>query len=582
MIAAIWRRCSMETFADYGITVPAGATGDIKTTCPRCSPSRKKSTAPCLSVNVEEGVWNCWHCGWTGSLKTGEEKAEPRPRKPVKPAWDPARLSLPSKVVEYFQGRGISPQALADNQVGYGPAWMPGPNAEVTCIQFPYLKGGEVVNVKYRDGHKNFRQAKDAEKCLFRFDEIEKRAGADRALIITEGEMDALSLVSIGYQAVTSVPDGAPSPETKNYEKKFSFLESAEDLLAKYGKVILTVDNDAPGQTLEHELARRIGFEKCWRVTYPEGTKDINEVLVKHGPDAARQVIEEARPMPIAGLYTAADIKGDVELLYAEGFRRGLSTGWPSVDELFTVRPGEMTIVTGIPGSGKSNWLDALAVNLFRLHGWAFCFCSPENWPVQRHAASIIEKIVGKPFAPSRGIVDRMRSEEMEFALGQMDGAFNFIMLGDEDMTLDTILAKVRAAIFRHGVKGVVLDPWNELEHNRPAGLSETEYISQALSKVRRFARISDVHVWIVAHPTKLQKDHESGEYPVPTLYDISGSAHWYNKADNGITVYRHNDEDLTDIYVGKIRFREVGQRGKATLAYCKDVGTYHEVGWRQ
>ena len=128
----------------------------------------------------------------------------------------------------------------------------------------------------------------------------------------------------------------------------------------------------------------------------------------------------------------------------------------------------------------------------------------------------------------------------------------------------------------------MILDPWNELEHNRPAGLSETEYISQTLSKVRRFARINDVHVWIVAHPTKLQKDRDTGEYPVPTLYDISGSAHWYNKADNGITVYRHNDEDLTDIYVGKIRFREVGQRGKTTLAYCREAGTYHEQGWKQ
>ncbi len=570
---------TMKTFADFGIQVPAGATGDVKTTCPQCSPSRKKSTAPCLSVNVEEGVWHCWHCEWSGSLKSGAERADARPTKPVKPSWAPSRLSLPPKVVEYFQARGITPEVLTSNQVGYGPAWMPGPNAEVTCIQFPYLKSGEVVNVKYRDGHKNFRQAKDAEKCLYRFDEIEKRAGADRALIITEGEMDALALVTIGYQAVTSVPEGAPSPGTKNYEKKFSFLESAEDLLARYGRVILAVDNDAPGQTLERELARRIGFEKCWRVTYPEGCKDINEVLVKYGADAARQVIEEARPMPIAGLYTAADIKGDVELLYAEGFRRGLSTGWPAVDELYTVRTGEMTIITGIPGSGKSNWLDALAVNLFNLHSWSFCFCSPENWPVQRHAAAILEKIVSKPFAPSRGILDRMRAEEMEFALGQMDGYFNFIMLGDEEMNLDMILSKVRAAIFRHGVKGVILDPWNELEHSRPAGLSETEYISQALSKVRRFARINDVHVWIVAHPTKLQKDKETGEYPVPTLYDISGSAHWYNKADNGITVFRHMEADLTDIYVGKIRFREVGQRGKATLAYCRETGTYHEQG---
>jgi twinkle protein len=567
----------MKTFHDFGIEVPAGASGNIKTTCPQCSPNRRKQSAPCLSVNVDEGVWNCFHCSWTGSLKTGADKAEAKPKKIVKPPYDFSKLGLTPKVLEYFKGRGISEKALADNQVGYGPAWMPGPNEEVGCLQFPYLKGGQVVNIKYRDGQKNFRQAKDAEKCLYRFDEIESRAAPGRELIICEGEMDALALVTVGYNAVTSVPDGAPSPDTKNYEKKFSFLEGAEDLLAKYGKIILCVDNDAPGQTLERELARRIGFERCFRVAYPDGCKDINEVLVKHGPDAVAKVIAEAKPMPIAGLYTASDIKGDVALLFEQGFRRGLSTGWIGVDEFYTVRPGEMTVITGIPSSGKSNWLDALAVNLFKSYNWSFCFCSPENWPVQRHAASIMEKIVGKPFARSRANTDKMHKDEMEFALSVMEGHFNFIMLSDEDMVLDTILAKARASIFRHGVKGVILDPWNELEHNRPAKLSETEYISQALSKIRRFARINDVHVWIVAHPTKLQKDKETGEYPVPTLYDISGSAHWYNKADNGITVYRHTNEDLTEICVGKVRFREVGQRGKATLAYCRDTGTYHE-----
>jgi len=458
----------MKTFRDFGIDVPAGASGNVKTTCPQCSHSRRKQSSPCLSVNLDEGVWNCWHCGWKGTLKAGAEKAELKPKNLVKPAYDFSKLGLTPKVLEYFKGRGISEKVLVDNQVGYGPAWMPGPNAEVTCIQLPYIKGGQVVNVKYRDGKKNFRQAKDAEKCLFRFDEIEKRAAQDRTLIICEGEMDALALVTVGYNAVTSVPDGAPSLGTKNYEKKFSFLESAEGLLAKYGRVVLCVDNDAPGQTLEHELARRIGFEKCLRVTYPEGCKDINDVLVKYGKDMVAKVISEAKPMPIAGLYTASDIKGDVELLYEQGFRRGLSTGWHSVDEFYTVRPGEMTIVTGIPGSGKSNWLDALTVNLSQMHGWSFCFCSPENWPVQRHVASIMEKLVEKPFAQSRGNSARMDRNDLELALEVMDGTFNFIMLGDEDMALDNILSKVRAAIFRYGVKGVVLDPWNEFEHNQP------------------------------------------------------------------------------------------------------------------
>jgi len=337
----------MKNFADFGIIVPAGSSGNVKTTCPQCSHTRKKQTAPCLSVEVDKGTWHCWHCEWSGGLKGGVENAE-RPRKIVKPVYEASRTELPAKVVDYFTGRGMSEQVLAENRIGYGPTWMPGTTEEVGAIQFPYIKGGEVVNVKYRDGQKNFRQAKDAEKCLYRFDEIEKRAAPNQTLIICEGEIDALAAVTIGYHTATSVPDGAPSPGTKNYEKKFSFLESAEAILAKYGRVILAVDNDAPGQTLERELARRIGLEKCYRVSYPHDCKDINDVLVIHGKDAAVQVIETAKPMPIDGLYTVSDIKGDMDLMYSEGFKRGLSTGWKSLDELYRCsckNPMEFTTV---------------------------------------------------------------------------------------------------------------------------------------------------------------------------------------------------------------------------------------------
>lgn len=568
----------MKTFADYGITLPANASGDVKTICPQCSASRQKSTAPCLSVSVEKGTWNCWHCGWVGGLKAGVEKQDRKPKAPTRPRWSELLTKLPATVLKYFAERGITADVLAANQIGYGLEWMPGPNAQVSCLHFPYIKGGEVVNVKYRDGHKNFRQAKDAEKCLYRFDEIASRSSKERTLYITEGEIDALTLCVCGVHAVTSVPDGAPAPDTKQYEKKFSFLESAESIIAAYGKVVLCVDADAPGQTLERELSRRIGVEKCWNVSYPDGCKDINEVLVKFGPEAVQYVLENATPSPVEGLFSVADLTGNVETLYAEGLQSGLSTGWHTMDQLYTVRPGEMTIVTGIPGSGKSNWLDALLVNLRHEHDWPFAIFSPENWPLERHIANLLEKIVRKPFSSKYSASERMTHKEVSEGMAFMDGFFNFIMPPEDSMSLDSILQKARAAIFRHGCKGVVIDPWNEIEHNRPERISETDYTSLALTKIRRFARMNSVHVWLVAHPTKLQKSKDTGEYPVPTMYDISGSAHWRNKADNGICVHRPDYEnDITEVYIQKIRFREIGRIGKVELKYNRDCGLYFE-----
>jgi twinkle protein len=129
------------------------------------------------------------------------------------------------------------------------------------------------------------------------------------------------------------------------------------------------------------------------------------------------------------------------------------------------------------------------------------------------------------------------------------------------------------------GIKGVIIDPWNELDHSRPSHLLETEYISQALSEIRRFARQHQVHVWLVAHPTKLFKDG-NGQYPVPTAYDISGSAHWRNKADNILCIWRDvtAHDHTVQVHVQKIRFREIGQIGKVELTFNSVTGGFHEA----
>ncbi len=305
-------------------------------------------------------------------------------------------------------------------------------------------------------------------------------------------------------------------------------------------------------------------------------------MLANHGWEALNKVYQRAKPYPIDGLYTTEDVWDAVRDLYQAGLRPGVSTGWPTVDECYTVRTCEMTVVTGIPGSGKSTWLDALTVNLYLEHGWKVAFCSPENWPVQRHIASIAEKLTEKPFAAPTPTAPRMTQQELERAMDEINGAFFFTQLQDKDMHIDGVLDVMQAAISRHGVKGVVLDPWNELEYHRPTNLSETEFVSEALGKIRRFARMNQVHVWIVAHPTKLKRN-EDGSYPVPRLYDISGSAHFYNKADNGIAVYRKDPRgNDVEIYVQKIRFREVGQLGRVDMRFIKDSGTFLEIQGQQ
>ncbi|KDD72545.1 hypothetical protein H632_c3207p0, partial [Helicosporidium sp. ATCC 50920] len=307
---------------------------------------------------------------------------------------------------------------------------------------------------------------------------------------------------------------------------------------------------------------------------------DANEVLVKDGPEALRAFVRAAEPLPIRGLLRVQDYLDEVLSAYQTGAGSGAasSTGWPSLDEHYRVVPGELTVVTGVPNSGKSEWLDALLCNLSCLNGWTFAMCSMEK-RASDHARQLAEKVSGLPFydmSYGQG-TPRMTLESLEASLDWLDDRFHLIRCEDDALpSVEWVLSVARAAVYRHGIRGLVIDPYNELDHRRPGGMSETEYVSAMLTQIKRFAQAAGVHVWFVAHPKQLQA--WKGE--PPSLYDISGSAHFINKADCGIVVHRPRDPDRptsTDVHimVRKMRNKVAGSIGQVTLVYDRVNGRY-------
>jgi twinkle protein len=565
-----------KTFADFGIQLPHHASGEIDVTCPQCSPARKKKTARCLSVNVTEGVWTCHHCGWAGTLKQGARAVDVAWRKPQYRKPDPPKPLADNPTSSFLIERGIPADVIERNRISVTRVYMPQAEDHVRAIAFPYFRGDELVNVKYRDRDKNFRMETGAERVLYGLNDIDPES-----CIVVEGEIDKLSVEAAGFVSCVSVPDGAPSESAKDYASKFSFLEADQEQLERVKQWIIAVDSDKPGKRLEDELARRLGREKCKRVTWPSECKDANDVLRSFGADVLRECIEHAEPFPIAGVFDVTDLSSRIDHLYEHGWERGVSTGWDEIDRLYTVRPGEFSVITGIPNSGKSNWLDALLINIARDHGWRFAVFSPENQPLEDHMARMIEKWARAPF--SEGPTLRMDRESLRLGKQWLGEHFTWILPDDDsDWTIDTVLDRAKALVFRKGIRGFVIDPWNELEHALPPGVTETIYTGSVLRRARQFARRHGVHVWIVAHPQKLYRDKDTGNYPVPTLYDISGSAHWRNKADNGIVVWRDFGEqhNPVEIHVQKIRFRQIGRIGLAKLAYEPSTQTYRELGF--
>lgn len=569
-----------DALSEQGIRLRNFASGGHKTLCPKCSHTRTKKTDPCLSVTIGDdgAVWKCHNCGWSGGTGGRDSAPVSLRKQPVRPAYV-APERVPSALVEWFKARGIPSRVIERNKIDL----IIGRNEE---IAFPYFRGGVVVNVKYRTFDKQFRQSKDAEKIYYGLDDI----AGQTEVIICEGEIDKLSFEVAGLRNVVSVPDGAPKEakvQVPNPEddRKFEYVWNCKDAFENVTKIILATDDDAPGQALAEELARRYGKHRCWTVTWPNGNdskaKDANEVLLAHGPEVLREIITLAKPYPIKSLYDAGMFETDTLRLYRGEKAETFSTGWPDIDALFRVRPGELSVVTGAPNGGKSQFVDALAINLANSHGWKFAVCSFEN-PPDHHIAKLAEAWLEMPFWP--GPRPRMGEGDLRRAIEWLNERFFFIRADDESPTIAWILETARAAVMRYGIRGLVIDPYNEIEHKRPPGQTETEYVSDMLAQVKRFAQSHCVHVWFIAHPAKPQK-MKNGEYPEISLYDISGSSHWVNKADIGIVVVRdYSDEEghppqyRTEIHVKKVRFKEVGHPGTTTLSFDRATGTYRCV----
>jgi len=553
-----------ESYADYNIDLPDNATGQHYTVCPQCSWKRKKQHIKCLGINADKGFWHCFHCGWSGVLKNKREDYVMPIKKYAKPKVIES-AELPDKVIDWFANRKITIETLKHFDIKNEKTYFSQSGKEESAVVFPYKRNNEIINYKYRSGKKHFKQSKNAEKIFFNLDCIDNELDY---LIICEGEIDALSFHQAGYKYVLSIPDGAPSPDAKNFDGKFDYIVNCEKEIKDIDAIIICADNDEAGRVLEKELSRRLGRDRCFKIDYPSDCKDANEILVKYGKDGIDELIGSAYEYPIQGVFSIKDVWSDVLDYWKNGTSTGFSTGFPLLDKHYTIRPGEMTIWTGYTGHGKSEFLDQLLINLAYNHDWNIGVCSLENLPIKNHIGKLISKYNGVPF---HGINAMQESEVIE-GMTFLEKRFNFIY--PEEVTLDNLLEIAKQLITRRGIKGFVIDPWNELEHKRPLQQQETDYISESLSRVRRFARDNDVHIWIVAHPTKPIKGKK---LEAPSLYDISGSANWANKADCGISVFRRPDDLAVDINIKKIRFKEIGKRGEVAFDYDIESGRYKE-----
>jgi len=554
--------------------------------CPKCGGGRTKEKS--LSVTIDDdgqgAVWVCKRgsCGWTSGARVHDNPAPPRQSRGYQapaPHTDAQKSNRPDWLYDVFSERGIGARTVHALGIYAAERNFPHPIGRQPAIVFPYVHRGETVNRKFRPhpAKNPMLQEKDAIPTLFNIDSL---SDTPDEIVWVEGEMDVAAMIECGIPYTVTLKDGAPATvrvETDPEAKRFEALRTHADILGRARRIVLAGDMDAPGLALREELARRLGRHRCHLVMWPGECKDACDVLKSLGPDALIAAYRDAQPYPIDGLQRI----GPDSLLALRKMPppSTMTTGTRATDQLVRLpTEGRLIIVTGFPGHGKTNWTRFVMVHTAGNHNRRWAVFSPEMQPWEQFAAECAEVWSGKPFYPT-GSIPSMSDAEIREAGQWLGDRITMLVCDAEDAapTLDWILEHARMAVLRDGVTDLLADPWNEIDHSRPTGITETEYIGRCLQRLKAFGLRYGCNVWVIVHPVKPQpvKNGEAkGGAPGP--YDISGSAHWFNRADLGFTVHSPNPGSA-EVHLWKSRFvKRWGKRGDvAALDFDPLVGRY-------
>jgi twinkle protein len=520
--------------------------GKTQGTCPICSSDRKPKNekAKCASYDWERGIGTCHNCNKTFQLHTYKRKGKSEKvyvKPPQKEQAEEMQISKP--VVNWFHARGISKETIYELQITDGPEFMPQTGKTENAIHFNYFIGDQLINVKYRDGRKNFKLYKGAEKIFYNINSI---VGFEYCIIV-EGEMDVLALHEAGITNAISVPNGA-TLGSNNLE----YLDNCIDYFDDKSKIIIAVDSDVAGQALQTELVRRLGAEVCYLASF-EDCKDANEYLLKYGKEALSQRISRSKPVPLENVTTFKDIEDEVTDFVRNGFKPGFQIGLDNFDSIFSTYTGQFITVTGIPSSGKSDFVDQMIVGYNEKYGWKTAYASPENTPTYLHA----HKLMRKTWQGMPTVADIKTDKWNQIADHVND---NYFFIDMERYTLESVLRKGAELVKRKGIKCLVIDPFNKVRAQDASG-DVNVYTLEYLSQIEIFAKKYDVLVIVVAHPTKMYKDAK-GNIEEPTMYNIKGGGEWYDASYHGLLVHRNYEEKTVKVKVLKCKFQNLGENG--------------------
>lgn len=544
--------------------------GRKRALCPKCSHTRNKNKKDrCLSINHDKGTAFCHHCEAVSFKENIADETKKDFKLPIQ-TWK-NYTNLSDNMVKYLESRSISQNTAIKLQWTEEKYYQPAMQKEVNNLVFNTFEGDVLVNKKYRSANKCFTQSPGTKSIFYNINSV---IGKDEAYIV-EGEFDVAAMYEVGIKNVISVPNGANDND--------EFWKQSEKYIKDIKHFIIAVDNDEKGNQLKDKIAHRLGKYRCSYILFNE--KDANGSLQNK---TLLKTLKTIQRFPVSGTFKVSDLKSGILDLYENGLPETMtpkSSSFKGFKDIFTVMRGQLCTGTGIPSHGKSNFTDWYVLNLVNDYDLKASWFSPEHSPMSLYHTNLMEKVIGKNFwGKVKGVkVPRISKEDID---NYEDWANERIYLTDcvdgEFPTWDWLFDKFKEQLYSFGVDIFVIDAFNKVL--LPKG-NKLEQINIVLTKLTSFAQSNNVLIFLVAHPTKMQKNDE-GLYNVPTLYDVSGSADFRNQTHNGYTIYRYwenvetGQEDETEFYNMKTKFNFQGNIGESIkFKYYANNGRFYSDG---
>jgi len=559
-----------ETWGDLGIHVRGNAS---KTVCPKCSQTSRHKNRTDLSLDLRKGFYNCHNdgCDFRGRLRGWSDAGDNDWRfnaKQYVPPPVPTERTLGPRAQKFLQDRSINPTIAATRY----KLWSTYRDGREAGIAIPYLRGDEIVHIKYRAiDEKKFYSSADSEPIFYNLNGAE---GAE-TVYLCEGEFEVLALATAGIHTGMSVPNGAPGVNqdgsVQEAGRKLDCMASGETILNNARKIVLAMDADRPGQVLRDEFVRRLGKTRTHIIEWPDGCKDGNDTLKEFGVDLYREIVEDAAPVPVDGITYAMDVFESVWDERQSSTHRGREVNrWRDFSSLFRMGEGQLTIVTGIPSSGKSHWMRAYMINLSEVHDFRVAMFPPEDGTPTTFFSKLMRMKV--PFFHE--MPEAYKDAAYETAAWVHD---HIVHINPKTRTVPEIIDLAKVLIFRHGIKALVVDPWTEVRYLDWSTTPDHIQIANALSDLQGFAQEYGLAIFIVAHPTK-----ESGKDTGPIgMYGVRGTATWADKADRFISIYRDTEIEnntTVEIHVLKTREEAFGRNGQISMSMDPTTRNYVEI----